>query len=72
MPIDSRDKRASAPHLGLPWRGHYPTADGAVSALDREFAATYYAGIATSVTPNLDRLFIDLETGHLIYRISGP
>lgn len=45
MAVDTRDERASAIHVGLPWRGLLPLADGAVSQADRQHAATMYCGI---------------------------
>lgn len=48
--MDSRDKRASAIHTGLPWRGMYPLADGDVDREDRfQAAGLYRAGDGTFV-----------------------
>lgn len=45
MPIDTRDKRASAVHVSLPWRGMLPAPDGAINQGDRQHAAFMYRGI---------------------------
>ena len=44
--LDTREKRASGIHVGLPWRGLLPLPDGTVGQLDRQQVATYYAGIS--------------------------
>ena len=46
MSLDTRAKRQSAIHVGLPWRGMLPVADATISAADRLQVATFYAGIA--------------------------
>jgi hypothetical protein len=50
MPIDTRHKRSSAIHVGLPWRGMLPVPDGAIGQADRQHAATFYAGILAGET----------------------
>lgn len=45
MAVDTRDKRSSAIHLGLPWRGMLPLPDGALSQADRQHVAWLYGGI---------------------------
>lgn len=47
MAIDSRDKRSSAIHVGLPWRGMYPLPDGTIGQEDRQHAATFYRGVSS-------------------------
>ena len=46
--MDSRDRRASAIHTGLPWRGMYPLADGSVGREDRFQAAGLYRAASES------------------------
>ena len=46
MAVDTRDKRASALDVGSPWRARWPTADSTIAAVDRQFAAFMYSGIA--------------------------
>ena len=48
MPLDSREKRASAVTVGLPWRGMYPVGDGTIAQGARPQAAAFYRGIAAS------------------------
>lgn len=48
MPIDSRDKRASAISPTLPWRGLYPVPDGALNQGDRQQADLMYRGLLAS------------------------
>ena len=43
--LDTREKRASGVHVGVPWRGVLPLPDGTVSQADRQQVATFYAGI---------------------------
>src|SRR3972149_6776371 len=43
--LDTREKRASGVHVGLPWRGLLPLPDGAITQADRQQAAAWYAGI---------------------------
>ncbi len=45
MPIDTRDKRSSAVHVSLPWRGELPAPDGSLNQGDRQQAAQQYRGI---------------------------
>lgn len=45
MPIDTRNKRASAVHVGVPHRGLLPLPDGTVAAADWVQTARFYAGI---------------------------
>jgi hypothetical protein len=44
--IDTRNKRSSAIHVSLPWRGQEPAPDGALSQADRQHTGLHYAGIA--------------------------
>ena len=46
--MDSRDKRASAVLVALPWRGVLPVPDGSLNQGDRQQAGTMYRGIAAS------------------------
>ncbi len=75
MALDSMQKRMSAISPGSPWRG--PMVDATESGFtqgNRQAAAYLYSGIAAGapvVTPNLGRLFMDLDTGHLIYRLTA-
>jgi len=43
--LDTREKRASAINVGLPWRGLLPLPDGTIGQADRQQLATLYAGI---------------------------
>lgn len=43
--IDTRDKRSSAIHVGLPWRCQYPVADGTIGQADRQHTAWLYSGV---------------------------
>ena len=45
MPIDTRERRASAVTVGLPWRGTFPAGDGTIDQGDRQQAATFYRGV---------------------------
>ena len=52
MAIDTRDKRSSAIHVSLPWRGLLPLPDGSLNQGDRQHTAYMYRGIlASSGTP---------------------
>ena len=44
--MDTRDKRSSAIHVSLPWRGFFPVPDGALSQADRQHVCLMYRGIA--------------------------
>ena len=46
--MDSRDKRASAVSVALPWRGLLPVPDGSLNQGDRQQAGLVYRGIAAS------------------------
>ncbi len=48
MAIDTREKRSSAVHVMLPWRGMLPLPDGTISDADRQHVALLYSGIAVS------------------------
>jgi len=49
MAIDTRDKRASAVHVALPWRGLLPLPDAAAENQgDRQQTALFYRGILAS------------------------
>lgn len=45
MSLDTREARASACFVGLPWRGQLPAPDGGLDAGDRQQAGGYYRGI---------------------------
>lgn len=50
MALDTRDKRDSAIHLGLPWRMRFPVPDGSLAAgADRAHLALLYRGIVPTV-----------------------
>jgi hypothetical protein len=56
---DTRDKRASAMNLRMPFRRDWPLADGAIDQGDRQHAALMYSGIlaealATPTIPTYD------------------
>jgi len=46
MAIDTRNKRASAIGIGLPFRAAYPAPDSTIDASDRLHVAFLYSGIA--------------------------
>lgn len=46
MSVDTRDKRASAVHVSLPWRTALPLPDGTVDAADRPIVVHMYSGIS--------------------------
>ena len=46
MAIDTRNKRASAIAILLPWRWMLPAPDGTITSSDRQQVAGIYAGIA--------------------------
>lgn len=43
--LDTREKRSSGLHAGLPWRGLFPLPDGTLSQADRQHASYMYSGI---------------------------
>ena len=45
MAIDTRNKRASAIGVSLPWRGLFPLPDAVISVDDRVLLGGYYSGI---------------------------
>lgn len=45
MAIDTRDKRASAINISLPWRGLWPLPDGSLNTGDRQQSNNMYRGI---------------------------
>ena len=45
MAVDTRNKRASAISIGLPWRGLLPEPDGTIDQADRQQVALVYVGI---------------------------
>ncbi len=54
MPLDSKEKRASAVGVSLPWRGALPTPDAAAeTAADREQVGNMYSGLAPAA-PTID------------------
>lgn len=48
MAIDTRDKRASAIGVALPWRSLLPAPDGVLDQGDRQQVALHYRGIAAA------------------------
>lgn len=48
MPVDSRNKRASAVGIDLAWTHVYPNPDGSLNVGDRQQTAYKYAGISSS------------------------
>lgn len=50
MAVDTRNKRSSAINVGLPWRGQWPTPDGAIGAQDRSEILGLYDGISFVAT----------------------
>jgi len=76
MALDSADKRSSAIHPTLPWRGMYPAPDAAAeNQADRQHALGLYRGILATVVQapgvfgDLTTLFVgyvaDLHDAHL-------
>lgn len=58
MAIDTADKRSSAIHVSLPWRGMYPAPDAAAEdQADRQHVALMYRGILAggAVAPAVQR-----------------
>ena len=51
MAVDTRNKRLSAIHGSLPWRGMLPTPDGTVVLADRQTLALHYSGILAGEPP---------------------
>jgi len=51
MPLDSRDKRASAMNPAMPWRGLWPLPDGTVGTGDRAMADFMYFTAGGGGTP---------------------
>jgi len=43
--MDTRDKRSSAIHVSLPWRGFFPAPDGALNQGDWQHICLMYRGI---------------------------
>lgn len=48
MALDTANKRSSAIHGSLPWRGRLPFPDGTIDSTDRLHAGGVYAGIAAT------------------------
>lgn len=46
MAIDTRDKRASAIHMMMPWRSELPEPSGTIGAVARVIMALLYSGFA--------------------------
>ena len=66
MALDTRDKRASAIHVGMPWRGLLPLPDGAaLDQGDRQQVAFMYRGILAGAPVATDdvRLLLVLGVG---------
>jgi hypothetical protein len=53
MPVDTREKRAGAVYVGLPWRGQLPLPDGAIAQADRQQVAYMYPGILATASTAL-------------------
>lgn len=51
MAIDTRDKRASALFITLPWRMVQPAPDGTIGVSDRLIHGLAYSGIAADAPP---------------------
>lgn len=51
MPLNNRNKRASALGIDLNFVHIYPNPDGTISQLDRQQIAYKYEGISSSITP---------------------
>lgn len=47
MAVDTRSKRASAVHIGSPWRGIWPKPDASMDATDRAQTVFLYSGFLT-------------------------
>jgi len=45
LAVDTRDKRASVIHVGLPWRGLLPLPDGTVDQGDRVHVGLFYRAL---------------------------
>jgi len=86
LAVDTRDKRASAIHIGLPWRGLLPLPDGTVDQGDRVQAGLFYRALiaepAAPITgpcfhwlglhqPGIQKL-IESETGFQLLRRYEP
>ena len=63
MAIDNRNKRASAIHIGLPWRGLLPAPDGVIGVADRYQLAFLYGGVAALVVPVLIEAGLTISSG---------
>lgn len=64
MAIDTRNKRASAINVGLPWRCSFPMPDGSISQADRKHVSLLYAGI-------LDGIVSIIETRGRVVELLG-
>lgn len=51
MAIDTANKRASAIHVSMPWRGMLPLPDGSLNQADRQQTDLMYRGILASGAP---------------------
>lgn len=63
MALDTRDKRDSAIHIGLPWRARFPVPDGSINAGDRLHFARLYRGIAAATPTVAEALTFPLLHG---------
>jgi hypothetical protein len=64
MSIDTRNKRASAILISLPWRGMQPNPDGTIGDADRAQSAYLYSGIASeSAVEAFDQYVIRVRRG---------
>ncbi len=61
--LDTREKRSSGIHIGLPWRGMVPLPDGDISQADRQHLAFLYSGILAGapVIPSRNVSIIDFS-----------
>lgn len=70
--IDTREKRSSAIHVGLPWRTHFPAGDGTINTGDRIQAAGYYRGIEPAAVQGIDFAVLAYTLGErLDFRVNG-
>lgn len=75
MAIDTRNKRASAIGIGLPWRAAYPLADGTIDQADRQHVALLYAGILASTPEEIpvipSRVIRLVAGGGVLHRVAA-
>jgi hypothetical protein len=56
MPVESRNARASAMMVGLPWRALSPAPDGALDPGDQQHMAFLYREIAAALPLSMRRV----------------